>query len=357
MDAISFVLGIKSTQLRSNQLKELIFYEEDTASVSAFYQSNDKTIQFKRSILSNGSSEFKINEKTSTFKEYLKVLENENILVKARNFLVFQGDVEQVASQSPLDLTRLIEQISGSIQLKSEYEELKNKLEVATENSTINFNKKRQINQEMKQFNQQKGEATKYEKLKQKRQDLIQLKHLCKIYHLQNQFNQIEDEIQKNENQDFIKEKNQLNQELATAKQKYAKMSKRCIKLEKHVIEKEREIVNSKPDLLENEQGLKHCLDKLEARKEEYRNCTANLEKQKSELAKLQADLLNINTAIQEHEKQIKGKKKGIILDKNNLSKYNKLYHIPNQDENRWMQKHSLKKASCLYYKNSSKQL
>ena len=56
--------------------------------------------------------------------EYQQALEKHNILIKARNFLVFQvcencdavnfqGDVETIASQSPKDLTRLIEQISG----------------------------------------------------------------------------------------------------------------------------------------------------------------------------------------------------------------------------------------------------
>jgi len=45
--------------------------------------------------------------------DYTGALEKHNILIKARNFLVFQGDVEAIASQSPKDLTRLIEQISG----------------------------------------------------------------------------------------------------------------------------------------------------------------------------------------------------------------------------------------------------
>jgi structural maintenance of chromosome 1 len=45
--------------------------------------------------------------------------------VKAKNFLVFQGDVEAVASQSPRELLRLIEQISGSLELSGEYEKLR----------------------------------------------------------------------------------------------------------------------------------------------------------------------------------------------------------------------------------------
>jgi structural maintenance of chromosome 1 len=54
-----------------------------------------------------------MNHKTVPWAKYNQVLEKENILVKAKNFLVFQGDVEAIASQNPKELTRLIEQISG----------------------------------------------------------------------------------------------------------------------------------------------------------------------------------------------------------------------------------------------------
>ena len=40
-------------------------------------------------------------------------LEKFNVLVKAKNFLVFQGDVEGVASQDSKALARLIDRISG----------------------------------------------------------------------------------------------------------------------------------------------------------------------------------------------------------------------------------------------------
>lgn len=70
-----------------------------------------------------------------------------------------------MASQSPRDLTRLIEQISGSLDLKLDYDRLKEELEKATEHSTSNFNKKRGINAEMRQFKEQKEELERFEKL------------------------------------------------------------------------------------------------------------------------------------------------------------------------------------------------
>jgi structural maintenance of chromosome 1 len=86
-----------------------------------------------------------------------------NILVKAKNFLVFQGDVEAVASQSPRELSRLIEQISGSLELAGEYEKAKESQERATENATFNFTKRRGIVGEIKQYKEQKTEADRFE--------------------------------------------------------------------------------------------------------------------------------------------------------------------------------------------------
>lgn len=88
-----------------------------------------------------------------------------NILVKAKNFLVFQGDVEAVASQSAMQLSKLIDQISGSLELAPEYDSAKAEQERATENATFNFSKRRGINGEIKQYKEQKGEAERFESL------------------------------------------------------------------------------------------------------------------------------------------------------------------------------------------------
>jgi structural maintenance of chromosome 1 len=118
-----------------------------------------------RRISLTGSSEYKLNGKTVTHATYNAALVGHNILVKAKNFLVFQGDVEAVAAQSPKDLARLIEQISGSLELAGEYDRAKEEQERATENATSNFNKRRGINGEIKQYKEQKTEADRYEKL------------------------------------------------------------------------------------------------------------------------------------------------------------------------------------------------
>ncbi|KAH7198660.1 P-loop containing nucleoside triphosphate hydrolase protein [Fusarium flagelliforme] len=196
MDAISFVLGIKSSHLRSAHLKDLVYRgrvlktakinddgsaqtngdangdgddkasrgDPKTAWVMAVYEDDAGEEQkWKRSITNQGASEYRINERVVTAQQYNESLETENILIKARNFLVFQGDVEAIASQSPQDLTRLIEQISGSLEYKAEYEKTQAEAEQAAENQNFQLHRRRGINSEIKQYREQKREADNFQ--------------------------------------------------------------------------------------------------------------------------------------------------------------------------------------------------
>ncbi|KAG8929596.1 Structural maintenance of chromosomes protein 1, partial [Tulasnella sp. 418] len=209
MDAISFVLGVKSAQLRSSQLKDLVYRgrrlandndenaEDDDeegdgegtakkAWVMAVYLDQDgNEYHFQRTISTTGGSEYRINSRVVSYQSYNETLEQQNILVKAKNFLVFQGDVEAVASQSPKDLTRLIEQISGSLELADRYEESKAAQDRATENATFHFAKRRGIAGEIKQFREQKSEAERFEELIARRDSLVVHRLLWKLYHIE----------------------------------------------------------------------------------------------------------------------------------------------------------------------------
>ena len=61
----------------------------------------------------SGQSTYFLQSKAVPLQQYNQQLEKFNILVKAKNFLVFQGDVEGVASQDSKALARLIDRISG----------------------------------------------------------------------------------------------------------------------------------------------------------------------------------------------------------------------------------------------------
>ena len=99
MDAISFVVGVRTGFLRSNVLKQLIFNADDvdieeqqrTASVKLVLEMpNGEEMEFERKISYTGSSVYKIDNTTTSYSNYMKSLLAIGINAKAKNFLVFQ---------------------------------------------------------------------------------------------------------------------------------------------------------------------------------------------------------------------------------------------------------------------------
>ena len=110
MDAISFVLGVRTNQLRGNQLRELLYSNSDGNSdedhpkrgfVKLVFVADNGGIMlevaFSRNIQPAGAdvdaapiSVYKIDGRTVTWEAYSQRLSSLGILVKIRNFLVFQ---------------------------------------------------------------------------------------------------------------------------------------------------------------------------------------------------------------------------------------------------------------------------
>ena len=75
-------------------------------------------VVFSRTITAKGATHYKVDGKELSWDAYCKVLEEINIVTKARNFLVFQGDVESLASKTSKELLAHFEAFCGSGDLK-----------------------------------------------------------------------------------------------------------------------------------------------------------------------------------------------------------------------------------------------
>ena len=106
MDAISFVVGLKTAQLRGS-LKELVYLNSDGTAeedrprrghVKLVFEKDDgEELHFTRAIVPGSASadaayqsQYKINDRTVSWDAYNAKLKSLSILVQARNFLVFQ---------------------------------------------------------------------------------------------------------------------------------------------------------------------------------------------------------------------------------------------------------------------------
>lgn len=177
MDAISFVLGVNSRQLRSNQLKDLVHNglpgaeAVTTAYVTLVYELDadeipgavaKQELKFTRLISEKGVGSYRIDDRDVSFETYQAQLKAIGILIKARNFLVFQGDVESIASKSPEELTKLFEQISTSDELRQNYEKALEEKNAAEENTIFAYQKKKGLFAEKKMVRRWSNEVKSY---------------------------------------------------------------------------------------------------------------------------------------------------------------------------------------------------
>lgn len=353
MDAISFVLGVKSSQLRSSQLKDVIFRgrrmaarpdggsgessDDDAAESSAdankatvvavYEDATGKEWTFQRSITLAGVSEYRVNGRVSSWASYNATLEKFNVLVKAKNFLVFQGDVEAVASQNSRDLAKLIDQISGSLELKDEYERAKERMEKAAEESASAFHKRRGINGELKTFREQKAEAEKWQRLQEERDAHILQLLLWQLYHIRQQLASSREAINAKNAAVVDLRSNQTQQErnVEDCRKQAATVMRGVSKAERELKKRQRQVEEKQPSLDALDERTAHSKRKISAAERITSDIQRDLVKSRAELAKLERDYANAKEAAQRAEAAEAARGQGLQLSEADLEEYNDL--------------------------------
>ena len=74
-------------------------------------------LEFTR-VINNNSSHFRIGQDSVSAAEYRSKLEEINVFINSKNFLVYQGKVEEIALKNPKERMQMFEEISESVQFK-----------------------------------------------------------------------------------------------------------------------------------------------------------------------------------------------------------------------------------------------
>lgn len=372
MDAISFVLGIKSSHLRSTHLRDLVYrgrvlkhskidangdvVEEDgqadgaaemgedeqdtqtstqrndpkTAWVMAVYEDDAGEEQrWKRSITSSGQSEYRINNRPVNAKQYNDALEAENILIKARNFLVFQGDVEAVASQSPRDLTRLLEQISGSLEYSKEYDRLKAEAAKAENTQKEKMELRRGINSEIRAYQQQKDELDSFEQKRAEKDQAVVTSVLFKLYHFQRTIEDSTAEIQKHQEElkEFRRNVQKFEDQLAKAQQDQAKVGRDVSKVERDLKRREKSVEEKENALVPIDEKLSISNKKLKTYEKQIEDVRKERQTQQTLADKLKKDLATTEKAQDRWQKEWTAQQQqaGRALSAEDMEEYQRL--------------------------------
>ncbi|KAJ2706846.1 Structural maintenance of chromosomes protein 1 [Coemansia sp. IMI 203386] len=346
MDAISFVLGVRSSHLRSTQLKDLVYRGRTVetrnghvideagdqhgrrAWVKAVYEDDgQRTINFQRTITASGDSEYRINGRAVSLQTYNQALESQNILVKAKNFLVFQGDVEAVASQSPKDLTRLVEQISGSWELHGEYGELEKLQDAAAERSTFAYNKKRAVATEVQTILDQKKELDLYESKVQLRTKMTVEHMLHKLFVAEGRIREIKQDISTLHGGSISQASQHhvsLNASLQTQQKSQAVAYKAVNRQERQIKLVEQKIETRQPKLAGLAEKVSHTQRKVKQLEENVSTAEADTARQRGVVDELDSEYRRVKDAEQRFEQENQSRS-GPQISEDVMAEYNRL--------------------------------
>eukprot|EP00053_Salpingoeca_punica_P018841 m.187119 g.187119 ORF g.187119 m.187119 type:complete len:1238 (-) comp17517_c0_seq1:164-3877(-) len=333
MDAISFVLGVKARDLRSSQLKDLIHGANsghataDKCSVTAVFEDDDKEVHLTRSVLLSKGNEYRIDNKVVTWDDYNEFLTSIGLYVKARNFLVFQGDVESIAQKTPKQMTQLFETISGSEELREEFEKLKTEKEQAEEKHKFVQQKKKGFTAEKKQYQEQKQEADRFQQLLAEQAEIKSNHILWQLFHIEKDIDRLltEAKAAASELKTLTTSKKSADAALKEKKQEIAGHQKELDTKQNDVRKLEKELETKRPEYIKVKERIKHAQKKLDAANEQLAEAKKVDDKRAAEIQAISKELEDVKKASERFETSASESDKDLKAQEKQVEEYTTL--------------------------------
>lgn len=314
MDAISFVLGEKTSNLRVKRLSDLIHGAPvgkpaaSRASVTAVYADRDteKETVFTR-IIHGSSSDHKINGSSVSSSQYNSELEKIGVLVKSKNFLVFQGTVESLAMKNAKERTAMFEEISRSGELKEEYDNAKAEMLKAEEDTQFNYHKKKGIAAEKKEAKMEKDEAERYQKLKEQLEDKHLELSLVRLFYNERDIDEIRTEVEHKAHavRKEERKKEKIEDEMKEKKKEQGKLARELTKIESSIKESEVELNKKRPLYIKAKEKTAHMIKKLEGARKSLKQAKKTHDNHEQEINELERELEEVEAKRREFEERI----------------------------------------------------
>uniref|UniRef100_A0AC35FVK5 Structural maintenance of chromosomes protein n=1 Tax=Panagrolaimus sp. PS1159 TaxID=55785 RepID=A0AC35FVK5_9BILA len=335
MDAVCFVLGEKTQNLRVRKLGDLIHGAPIGKPVGTrcnvkmtFVNDDESEKTFTRTVTSGGS-EYRVDGNVVTPAQYHEHLEEINIFIKAKNFLVYQGAVEQIAMKSPKERTQLFEELSKSGDLVNEYNKLKQELEKAKEDAQFNMNKRRGVAAEKREARIEKDEAERYQAMRDTlAEKQIQL-FLVQLFYAEQGRDKAKNDLQKmrDEIQNVRSEKSEKEGIVSSHQQELRRATKEMRKLENECDKKEKNITDFKPKFNESKQQLVHIKQKIETAEKVHVATVKLAKEQEQNLKELEKQRKDVQKQRKKCEEKLQGEtqKHSLHLENDQILEYNQL--------------------------------
>ncbi|XP_023078024.1 structural maintenance of chromosomes protein 1B isoform X2 [Piliocolobus tephrosceles] len=337
MDALSFVMGEKTANLRVKNIQELIHGAHigkpisSSASVKIVYVEESGEEKTFTRIIRGGCSEFHFDDNLVSRSVYTAELEKIGIIAKGQNCLVFQGTVESISLKKPKERTQFFEEISTSGELIGEYEEKKRKLQKADEDAQFNFNKKKNVAAERRHAKLEKEEAERYQSLLEElKMNKIQLQ-LFQLYHNEKKIDFLNTKLEHvKRDLSVTRESLSHHENIVKAKKKeHGILTRQLQQTEKELKSLETLLNQKRPQYIKAKENTSHHLKKLDVAKKSIKDSEKQCSKQEDDIKALETELADLDGAWRSFEKQIEEeilrKGRDIELEASQLDRYKEL--------------------------------
>lgn len=168
VDAILFALAADTDSLRG----EVVRRKSGAPStfVELAYRNSQGVLQYLKRELRGRASVYCIDQKRVALQDYIAYLKGQHILTAHRNFLISQNDI---MIRSPKELTRLLEEVSGSGTYRQKYAEAKERKEAAQQRNHEALNRKKLALGAQQDLQLVLEKTEKYHRLKEKRARIL----------------------------------------------------------------------------------------------------------------------------------------------------------------------------------------
>lgn len=288
LESIAFALLLDLSPRSTNYIHQGGEYEPDNCSVKVCF-TGDVDETFERIINKKEENIYLHNDKDVSEEEYKKAIHELNIIPLA---FVKQGDVDVIARKTPLELTQLFEEMSGSAQYADDYDRLRLDTESTHEAVNLLDKRRRAALSEKRHISARKEEAARFRSLSADEEKIQIEMSLFQLYHGKKRVEQAEEE-----NTAYFAQKMEITAKAEKKGQKLREMEKaskethdKFLKIDNEYQEIEQKLRNVRAEKLkENEKNiviserLESTKNKIEANQKAFDESENNLNEMKNE--------------------------------------------------------------------------
>ncbi|KAF2351102.1 SMCs flexible hinge, partial [Trinorchestia longiramus] len=350
MDAISFVMGERTSSLRVRRLSDLIHGASigqpisRSAQVTAVFELESGVEKRFTRTVQGSSSDHKIDNRIVNSQQYMKELEQLGINVKGKNFLVFQGAVESIAMKNPKERTLLFEELSGSGVLKEEYDRLKEEMLKAEEETQCTYQKKKGVAAERKEAKMEREEAERYQRLKDELVEKQIELQLFRLYHNEKEMAEHEKEIKRKQAdlEKIEKRKEKSEEVLKDKKKELTRVSREMSKLEQEIREMDSEVNKKRPTFIKAKERVTHMQKKVDTARKSLAQAIKAYNAHMDDIRELENELQEVEKKKAEFEDQVTADSmsqgRSVQLDDAHVKEYHRLKNVAARKSAQYMQ-------------------